>query len=70
MSASIIRCFPRGEREYYLPIDYVSPLDWRNRRVLGFDMFSEAIRRQAIERSLESGDASLSGPVASRHRER
>ena len=52
MSASIIRCFPRGEREYYLPIDYVSPLDWRNRRVLGFDMFSEAIRRQAIELSL------------------
>ena len=70
MSTSIIRCFPRVEREYYLPIDYVSPLDWRNRRVLGFDMLSDAIRRQAIERSLESGDASLSGPVASRHRER
>jgi PAS domain S-box-containing protein len=58
--------FPEGEREYYLPIDYVSPLDWRNRRVLGFDMLSEAIRRQAIERSLESGDASLSGPVVLR----
>ena len=58
--------FPEGEREYYLPIDYVSPLDWRNRRVLGFDMLSEAIRHQAIERSLESGDASLSGPVVLR----
>ena len=55
--------FPAGEREYYLPIEYVSPLDWRNRRALGFDMFSEAVRRAAIERSVETGDASLSGPL-------
>ncbi|MEX5333570.1 CHASE domain-containing protein, partial [Pseudomonas paraeruginosa] len=47
----------------YLPIEYVSPLDWRNRRVLGFDMLSEAARRVAIERSVESGEASLSGPL-------
>jgi PAS domain S-box-containing protein len=55
--------FPTGEREHYLPIDYVSPLDWRNRRVLGFDMLSEAVRRAAIERSIDTGDASLSGPL-------
>ncbi|MGG2399005.1 response regulator [Pseudomonas sp. SH1-B] len=58
--------FPAGERDHYLPIDYVSPLDWRNRRVLGFDMLSEASRQQSIERSLETGDASLSGPVVLR----
>jgi len=58
--------FPAGERDHYLPIDYVSPLDWRNRRVLGFDMLSEATRLDAIERSIESGEASLSGPVVLR----
>ena len=55
--------FPSGEREHYLPIDYVSPVDWRNRRVLGFDMLSEAVRRTAIERSVETGEASLSAPL-------
>lgn len=58
--------FPSEERDHYLPIDYVSPLDWRNRRVLGFDMLSEATRLDAIERSIESGEASLSGPVVLR----
>lgn len=58
--------FPAEQRDHYLPIDYVSPLDWRNRRVLGFDMLSEAIRRDAIERSIDSGEASLSGPVVLR----
>ncbi|MBH3337953.1 response regulator [Pseudomonas mendocina] len=58
--------FPAQEREHYLPIDYVSPLDWRNRRVLGFDMLSEPTRLDAIERSIESGEASLSGPVVLR----
>lgn len=55
--------FPPGEREQYLPIEYVSPLDWRNRRALGFDMLSETARRVAIERSIETGEASLSGPL-------
>lgn len=58
--------FPSEERDHYLPIDYVSPLDWRNRRVLGFDMLSEETRLDAIERSIESGEASLSGPVVLR----
>ena len=55
--------FPSGERGHYLPIDYVSPVDWRNRRVLGFDMLSETVRRTAIERSVETGEASLSAPL-------
>ena len=58
--------FPDGEREHYLPIDYISPLDWRNRRVLGFDMLSEAVRQAGIERTLETGEVSLSGPVVLR----
>lgn len=60
------RIFPDGERESYLPIDYISPLDWRNRRALGFDMLSEPVRLAAIERAIETGEASLSGPVVLR----
>ncbi|MGQ7959476.1 response regulator [Pseudomonas sp. SP16.1] len=58
--------FPAGEREHYMLIDYISPLDWRNRRVLGFDMLSEAVRRQAIERAIDSGEATLSAPLVLR----
>ncbi len=57
------RLFPPGPRDEYVPIDYISPLDWRNRRVQGFDMLSEPARRAAIEQARRSGDAILSAPV-------
>ena len=38
------RVFPAEPREEYLVVQYSSPLDWRNRRTLGFDMLSEAVR--------------------------
>ena len=57
------RVFPPGQREHYLLIDYISPLDWRNRRVLGFDMLSEAVRRAAVDQAMDSGVATLSAPV-------
>ncbi|MCY1270191.1 Sensor histidine kinase RcsC [compost metagenome] len=57
------RVFPAEPREEYLVVQYSSPLDWRNRRTLGFDMLSEAVRRDAIERARESGEPSLTGPL-------
>ncbi|WAC43167.1 CHASE domain-containing protein [Pseudomonas sp. SL4(2022)] len=57
------RLYPPGQREHYLLIDYISPLDWRNRRVLGFDMLSEAVRRAAVEQAMDTGVATLSAPV-------
>ncbi|MDH0893837.1 MULTISPECIES: CHASE domain-containing protein [unclassified Pseudomonas] len=55
--------YPPGERDAYMVIEFINPLDWRNRRVLGFDMYSEATRRAAIERARGSGDAVLTGPL-------
>ncbi|WP_439859480.1 response regulator [Pseudomonas sp. MBLB4136] len=55
--------FPLGPREEYVLIDYISPLDWRNRRAQGYDMFSEPLRREAIEAALNSGEAALTAPV-------
>ncbi|WP_394234450.1 response regulator [Pseudomonas anguilliseptica] len=60
------RAFPTGAREHYLLIDYISPLDWRNRRVLGFDLLSEDVRRAAVEQAINTGQAILSAPVTLR----
>ena len=53
------RMYPSGERDEYVVTDYIHPTDWRNRRVLGFDLFSEATRREAIISSRDSGNPVL-----------
>lgn len=49
-------------RRYY-PILYLEPLDQRNEVALGFDMYSQEVRRSAMERARDSGSAILSGKV-------
>ncbi|BAP80803.1 sensor histidine kinase/response regulator [Pseudomonas sp. MT-1] len=57
------RIYPRGERSEYLIVDYIHPLDWRNRRVLGFDMLSEETRKQAVMAARNIGTPMLTGPL-------
>ena len=57
------QAFPPGLRDDYLIVDFINPLDWRNRRALGFDMYTEATRRQAISLARDSGEAVLTGPI-------
>ena len=57
------RIFPAGERDEYLIANYISPLDWRNRRGLGFDVFSEELRRKAVYQARRTGEAVLSAPL-------
>jgi two-component sensor histidine kinase/CHASE1-domain containing sensor protein len=45
-------------------IVYLEPDDWRNRRALGFNMFSEARRREAMERARDKGEPALSKRVS------
>ncbi len=40
---------PPGERELYTSIIYLEPEDWRNLRAVGFDMYSEPVRRRAMQ---------------------
>jgi len=54
---------PTGEREVYTSIVFLEPLDWRNQRAFGYDMFSEPVRRSAMERARDTGAASVSGKV-------
>ncbi len=55
--------FPAGPREVYSAIVYLEPFVDRNLRAFGYDMFSEPVRREAMERALVTGRAALTGPV-------
>jgi diguanylate cyclase len=54
---------PSGERPEMVPIVYNEPFAGRNARVLGFDMFSEPVRRAAMELARASGEAAITGRV-------
>ncbi len=44
-------------------IVFLEPQDARNRLALGFDMYSEAVRREAMDRARDTGRPAASGPV-------
>ncbi|MGD9668404.1 MAG: CHASE domain-containing protein [Hyphomicrobiaceae bacterium] len=60
---SDFKVHPVGARELNTAILYLEPLDWRNRRALGFDMYSEDVRREAMKRAWKTGTPSLSHRV-------
>ncbi|WP_224960859.1 CHASE domain-containing protein [Geomonas subterranea] len=57
------RIWPGGERSDYTAIVYLEPFDWRNQRALGYDMFSESNRHNAMAKARDTGDAALTNPV-------
>ena len=57
------RVWPEGRRELYSSIVMLEPLDWRNQRAIGFDMYSEPVRRAAMARARDTGDVAVSGKV-------
>ncbi|HZZ43300.1 MAG TPA: CHASE domain-containing protein [Tepidisphaeraceae bacterium] len=42
---------------------YLEPLDERNARVIGYDMYTEPVRRAAMQRARDEGEAAASGEV-------
>ncbi len=54
---------PPGAREAYSSIVYLEPFSDRNLRAFGYDMFAEPVRRAAMEKARDEGQAALSGPV-------
>ncbi|MBC7911793.1 MAG: CHASE domain-containing protein [Pyrinomonadaceae bacterium] len=57
------KIWPEHERAEYHSIIYLEPPDERNRRAIGFDMFTETVRRTAMERARDSGEATATGRV-------
>jgi diguanylate cyclase (GGDEF)-like protein/PAS domain S-box-containing protein len=54
---------PAGQRELTTAIVYLMPDDWRNQRAIGYDMYSEATRREAMLLAASTGETTLSAPV-------
>jgi len=54
---------PEGKRDIYTSIIYLEPFKDRNLRAFGFDMYSEAVRRKAMQTSCDSNKIVISGKV-------
>ncbi|MBF0614999.1 MAG: PAS domain S-box protein [Magnetococcales bacterium] len=54
---------PEGKRDQYSAILFLEPFSGRNLRAFGYDMWSESIRRAAMQQARDSGQAALSGRV-------
>lgn len=57
------RVWPEMRRDEYHAIVYLEPEDRRNLAAIGFDMHTEAVRREAMDRAWLSGQAAISGVV-------
>lgn len=57
------KIWPEGDREEYHSIIFLEPLDRRNQAAIGFDMFTELVRRIAMVRARDSGFPTASGRV-------
>lgn len=44
---------PQDGQKFVIPVFYLEPNSAENRRALGFDMYSELVRRHAIDRAME-----------------
>ncbi len=55
--------WPEEQRGIYTSIIYLEPFADRNLRAFGYDMFSEPVRHEAMQKAIDSGKAHLSGKI-------
>ncbi len=55
--------YPSYPRDRYHTIIYLEPQDRRNQKAIGYDMFTNSVRRQAMARARDTGSAAASGKV-------
>lgn len=55
--------YPDGDRQTYYVIRYIEPTDAKNIKSLGFDMYSEAVRRKAMDKAAQTGHPTMSGKI-------
>lgn len=55
--------FPKGTRDIYSSIIVLEPEDRRNKKAIGFDMFSEKFRKKAMEEARDQDKAIMTGMV-------
>nr|WP_321467726.1 CHASE domain-containing protein [uncultured Desulfobulbus sp.] len=54
---------PTGKRPEYTAIIWLEPFNQANQRAFGFDMYSEPVRRTAMDLARDSGKTTISGKV-------
>ena len=54
---------PEGRRALYTSIVYLEPFMGRNLAAFGYDMYSEPVRRQAMQRAVNNNMTAISGKV-------
>ena len=54
---------PAEPRDVYTAIIYLQPSAKRNELAIGYDMFTEPVRREAMEKARDTGAPAASGPV-------
>ena len=54
---------PAGDREEYVPALYLKPTPDRNLLAFGYDMFSEPLRRAAMEEARDAGRTTVTGLI-------
>ncbi|RXQ97427.1 PAS domain S-box protein [Ancylomarina salipaludis] len=57
------KVWPEYSREIYTSIVFLEPFSGRNLRAFGYDMMTEPVRREAMERARDMDIAALSGKV-------
>lgn len=57
------RIWPETDQPERYPIVLLEPPDPRNRAAFGYDMYSEPVRRDAIDRAVRSGKSAATAPV-------
>lgn len=57
------RIWPEGERQLYAPIVYLEPLAGSNLRALGYDVYSDSVRSDAMNRARDLDKTILSGKL-------
>lgn len=55
--------WPDGDRDIYTTIIYLEPFKGRNLRAFGYDMFTNPVRKKAMEQARDEGNTSISGKV-------
>ena len=48
---------PDGRRDTYAPVSYIEPFAGNNRQTMGYDMYSDPVRRAAMELARDTGQA-------------
>ena len=54
---------PVGERPVYTSVVYLEPFNWRNQRAFGYDMYTEPVRRSAMDKARDGNFAAIAAKI-------